>query len=44
MSKMITLEKCKRILNAKTKKFSDEEIKQIREFLYLIASLEIEKN
>lgn len=42
MYKMITLERCKQILNSKTKKFNDEEIKQIREYLYLIAKIEIE--
>lgn len=42
MSNMITLEKCKQILNTTTRKFSDEEIKQIREYLYLIATIETE--
>lgn len=41
-TKMITLEKCKQILNTKTKKFSDEEIKLIREYLYIVANIETE--
>lgn len=41
---MITLEQCKKILNQNKNKYNDEEIKQIRDFLYLIASFEIENN
>lgn len=43
---MITLEVCKQILNKGKKKYSNEETKQIREYLYLLAELqmEIEKN
>ena len=41
---MITLERCKKILNQKEIKFSDEQVKMIREYLYLLATLEIENN
>lgn len=39
---MITLERCKQILNKGNEKFDDEKIKQIREYLYLFAELQIE--
>ncbi|EIY64834.1 MULTISPECIES: hypothetical protein [Bacteroides] len=39
---MITLEKCKQILNQEYEKFSNEEIKLLREYLYLLAELQIE--
>ena len=41
---MITLERCKQILNSKETKFSNEQVKMIREYLYLLAALEIETN
>lgn len=41
---MLTLDECKKILNTNKNKYNDEEIKQIRDFLYLIASFEIENN
>lgn len=41
---MLTLEKCKKILNQNENKFSDEQVKMIREYLYLLATLEIENN
>ena len=41
---MIILEECKRILNKEKKKYTEEEIKQIREYLYLIGHIEIENN
>lgn len=41
---MLTLQRCKEILNQGKKKFNDEEIKQIRDFLYKCAELELENN
>ena len=38
---MISIERCKEILNIGTKKFSNEEIKDIRDYLYLIADIEL---
>lgn len=38
---MISIERCKEILNKGTKKFSNEEIKDIRDYLYLIADIEL---
>ena len=39
---MLTLETCTKILNNGKKKYSNEEVKQIREYLYLMAQLQIE--
>lgn len=40
---MLTLETCTKVLNnGKKKKYSNEEVKQIREYLYLLAQLQIE--
>lgn len=39
---MITLEKCKEILNKGKRKYDNEEIKLIREYLCLLAELQIE--
>lgn len=40
---MLTLEQCKKILNDGSKrKFKDEEVKQLREFLYQLAELQLE--
>ena len=39
---MLSLEICKKILNQNKKKYKDEEIKLIREFLYQIAELQLE--
>lgn len=39
---MLSIETCKQILNIGKKKYTDEEIKQIREFLYLMAEFQIE--
>jgi predicted nucleic acid-binding Zn ribbon protein len=39
---MITLEKCKEILNKGKRKYDNEEIKLIREYLYLLAELQME--
>lgn len=38
---MLSIERCKEILNKGTKKFSNEEIKEIRDYLYLIADIEL---
>lgn len=37
---MLTLKACKRILE--TEDFSDEEVKQIREYLYILAQIQLE--
>lgn len=39
---MITLEQCKKILNRRERKYKDDEIKIIREYLYLIGGLQLE--
>jgi len=39
---MINLETCKKMLNSGKKKYTDEEVKQLREYLYMIAELQIE--
>ena len=39
---MLTLETCTKILNNGKKKYGNEEVKQIREYLYLLAQLQIE--
>lgn len=39
---MIALENCKKILNNREKKFKDEEVKIIREYLYYIGGLQLE--
>lgn len=40
---MITIEKCKQILNKVERKFTDDEVKIIREFLYKISIIEHDK-
>lgn len=40
---MISIEKCKAELKHSNQKYTDEEIKQIRELLYQIATIEYEK-
>ena len=37
---MLSLEKCKGILNNGTRKYSNEEVEDIRTFLYKIAAIE----
>lgn len=37
---MITLDKCNKILNGGERRYSEEEIKMIRDFLYLVAEIE----
>ena len=39
---MITLENCKKILNRTDKKYTDEEVKLIRAYLYLMAQIQLE--
>lgn len=38
---MLNLERCKDILNKGIKKFTNDEIKEIRDYLYLIADIEL---
>ena len=38
---MISTEKCKKILNRNGNKFSDNEIEQIRDFLWELAQIEV---
>lgn len=40
----MTLEQCKKTLNRGEWKYTNEEIKQIREYLMLLAEIEIENN
>ena len=37
---MLSIERCKEILNEEGMKLSDEQIKEVREFLYAIANIE----
>lgn len=39
---MLTLEICTKLLNNGKNKYSNDEVKQIREYLYLMAQLQIE--
>lgn len=39
---MLTLQRCKEVLNQGKKKYNNEEIKQIRDYLYLLIDLQIE--
>ena len=39
---MISIEECKKILNTGKTKYTTEQIKEIREYLYFLAKLEIE--
>lgn len=39
---MITLAECKKILNAQKIKYTDEQVKQVRQYLYLLAEMQIE--
>lgn len=41
---MLSLEVCKKILNKGKKKYTDEEIKLIREYIFFLAELQIENN
>lgn len=37
---MLSIERCKQILNEEGMKLNDEQIKEVREFLYAIANIE----
>ena len=37
---MLSLEKCKKILNKNGKKYTDDQVEKIREFLYTMAMIE----
>ena len=39
---MITIESCKKVLNKGERKYKDEEIKIMREYLYFIGNLQVE--
>ena len=40
---MLTLEECKKILNdGSSRKYKDDEVKQLREYLYQVAELQLE--
>lgn len=39
---MITLEQCVKILNNGNRKYSNDEVKQIRDYLYIMAKLQLE--
>lgn len=41
---MLNIDTCKKILNNDKKKYKDDEIKLIRDYLYLLAELQIENN
>jgi hypothetical protein len=41
---VLTLDYCKNILNKGGRKYTEEEIKKIREFLYFIGELQLENN
>ncbi len=38
---MISLEHCRKILNKTKSKYTDEEVKMIREFLYRMAQIDV---
>ena len=40
---MISLERCREILNKQDHKYSIEDIKEIRDYLYLLANIQTEK-
>lgn len=39
---MISLAESKKILNAGERKYTDEEVKQIRDYVYFVAKLQVE--
>ena len=39
---MLTLEQCKKVLNKGRRKYSEEDIRKIRDYLYSIGHIEIE--
>lgn len=40
---MVSLERCKEVLNRNNNKYTNEEIKEIREFLYQLANIQLER-
>ena len=38
---MISIDECKKILNRKGKRYTDEEVEKIREFLWSLAEIEV---
>lgn len=38
---MLNLVECKKILNADVRKYTDEEVKQIRDYVYFVAKLQV---
>ena len=42
-NKMLSIEECKKIINAKEKGLTDEQVKQIRDWFYFWADIEISK-
>ena len=38
---MLSIERCKEVLNKGIRKFTNDEIKEIRDYLYLIADIEL---
>jgi len=41
---VLTLDYCKKILNKGEKKYSEEEIKNIKEYLYFLGELQLNNN
>lgn len=39
---MLSIAECRKVLNVKTEQFTDDEISKLRDFLYLIAEIEVE--
>ena len=40
---MLSLHECKKILNAKEKGITDEQVKKVMEFLYFMAKIQVSK-
>ena len=41
---MLSLELCKAILNKEKQKYTNEEVRELRDFLYFLAELQLENN
>lgn len=41
---MLSLNYCRSVLNKGERKYDDQEIKSIRDFLYIVAGIEMENN
>lgn len=39
---MLSLEESKKILNAGDRKYTDEEVKQIRDYIYTVAQIQVD--